>query len=82
MRTTIAVCVFVLAGHTLSAQRQSRVIKGQEPAWPPATGKSTFILSPSRRSQPHSLKELIDASQIIVDATVQEVLQAASFHTD
>jgi hypothetical protein len=55
------------------------VIKGEEPTWPPASGKSTFILSPSRRSQPHSLKELIDASQIIVDATVQEILPARVF---
>jgi hypothetical protein len=33
-------------------------------------------LTPSRRSQARSLKELIDASKIVVDATVQEVMPA------
>jgi hypothetical protein len=74
MRTTIAVCIFVLVARALSAQ--DRVIKGQEPAWPPASGKATFILHPSRRSQVRSLQELIDAAQIIVDATVQQALPA------
>jgi hypothetical protein len=75
MRTIFIACIFLLASEALSAQQ--RVTKGQEPpSWPPATGKSEFILTPSHRSQSHSLKELIDQSVIIVDASVQEVLPA------
>ena len=77
MRTTVAVFIFVLVAQALSAQ--DRVIKGQEPAFPPVSGEGQFILHPSRRSQSKSLKELVDASQIIVDATVQQVLPARVF---
>ena len=42
--------------------------------WPPAEGTTHFMLTPAPGSQPQSLRELADASLLVVEGTVQAVL--------
>ena len=46
----------------------------QRPPWPPAEGTTHFMLTPAPGSQPQSLRELADASLLVVEGTVQAVL--------
>ena len=74
MREAMIVCLLAITGNVLSAQ--GRVLKGQEPAWPPTAGKADFTLSVAPRFQAHTLPELIQKSSIIIDATVRQRLPA------
>jgi hypothetical protein len=76
MQMAIAACLLAAAGGILSAQTGGRAIRGQQPPWPPASGKAGFTLTVRPNFQPQSLKDLSEKSLIIVDARVQQVLPA------
>ena len=66
-------CIAIMGVASLSAQ--SGVLgRGQRPPWPPAEGTTHFMLTPAPGSQPQSLRELADASLLVVEGTVQAVL--------
>ena len=78
----------MLATAHMSANAQSRPIRGMELPWPPPSGTTSFIVTPAPGTQPQSLQELVRASVFIFDGTVESIppvrvlIKGERFETD
>lgn len=73
MRQQLFLLALLTTSFSFLDAQSRRPLHGDQQPWPPATGTTSFVLTPAPGTEPDSLKRLCDASTLIVDGFVQYI---------